>query len=392
MSKKDFKDNYLFMHKNIRIMSLNVNTENGDIRPGSYFYDLSHLPLGCTRSANFFISWWMNRAIPKSRKGSAIALRELGYRSTGNLLIDNLALSLTDCYWIKPAELDLTWEQVSLFRNNFVDIFGEITFSHSKPTESINNTRFSSATTQGELQKKWVISNEGKRVLIKGNKGSSYQQSLNEVFASELHRLQGFNLYTKYGLCKVTTESSEDAIGCFSYNYCSEDIEFISFAELLDSVDKKATGIYTDLKNLCINRYGFSELYFNSFIWYQILTDYIISNTDRHMNNIGILRNPDTLEWIGFAPIYDSGNSMFFRSQNLKNYNWMDIKTASFVNSERKLLRYVKNYSLIDLSKVPDFGIFNSIYSKDIPERLGRIPDMYHLYMNKVNYLRNIQK
>jgi hypothetical protein len=70
----------------------------------------------------------------------------------------------------------------------------------------------------------------------------------------------------------------------------------------------------------------------------------------------------------------------------------MDIKTASFVNSERKLLKYVKNYSLIDLSKVPDFGIFNSIYSKDIPERLERIPDMYNLYMNKVNYLRSIQK
>lgn len=39
------------------------------------------------------------------------------------------------------------------------------------------------------------------------------------------------------------------------------------------------------------------------------------------MNNIAIMRNPDTLEILGFAPIFDSGNSMFY------NYPMSSLRT-----------------------------------------------------------------
>ena len=35
---------------------------------------------------------------------------------------------------------------------------------------------------------------------------------------------------------------------------------------------------------------------FQRFMDYEIMTDFLMSNTDRHMNNIALLRNPDTLE------------------------------------------------------------------------------------------------
>ena len=41
-----------------------------------------------------------------------------------------------------------------------------------------------------------------------------------------------------------------------------------------------------------------------------IVLDYVIANEDRHFNNFGVLRNAETLEWLGFAPIYDSGSSL----------------------------------------------------------------------------------
>ena len=40
-----------------------------------------------------------------------------------------------------------------------------------------------------------------------------------------------------------------------------------------------------------------------------ILFDHIIHNTDRHERNFGVIRNPDTLEITGFAPLFDSGSS-----------------------------------------------------------------------------------
>jgi|GEM_PF-5755159 len=38
-----------------------------------------------------------------------------------------------------------------------------------------------------------------------------------------------------------------------------------------------------------------------------IVFDYLILNEDRHFCNIGAIRNAITLEWLGIAPIFDSG-------------------------------------------------------------------------------------
>ena len=42
-----------------------------------------------------------------------------------------------------------------------------------------------------------------------------------------------------------------------------------------------------------------------------LATDYILANTDRHLGNFGFLRDSETLEWKGLAPIYDSGTSLW---------------------------------------------------------------------------------
>ena len=34
-----------------------------------------------------------------------------------------------------------------------------------------------------------------------------------------------------------------------------------------------------------------------------IVIDYIIANEDRHLNNFGLLRNAETLQWLGASPI-----------------------------------------------------------------------------------------
>lgn len=39
-----------------------------------------------------------------------------------------------------------------------------------------------------------------------------------------------------------------------------------------------------------------------------IVLDYIIANEDRHFNNFGLLRNAETLEWSGAAPIFGQRN------------------------------------------------------------------------------------
>jgi hypothetical protein len=47
----------------------------------------------------------------------------------------------------------------------------------------------------------------------------------------------------------------------------------------------------------------------------KILTlDYIIENEDRHYNNFGFVRDANTLEWFGAAPVFDCGTSLWYNS------------------------------------------------------------------------------
>ena len=136
---------------------------------------------------------------------------------------------------------------------------------------------------------------------------------------------------------------------------------------------------------------GISEQAFSDFLDYQIMTDYLMTNTDRHMNNIAVMRNPDTLQILGFAPIYDSGNAMFYNIpyEKLSQVKMDEIKTHSFVEREVKLLQYVRNRELVDVDKAQmDF----SIYEMDVVERHIRIPQLKRLYEKKCENLRAFQR
>ena len=187
MAKKIAKEYYL-MHKDIPVCLMEL-TEGGTL--GNYRKNeaaLAHFPIGGQMNDMKFHDWWKDRAIPKTRHGAKTALQRLGYSSTNSALVDNLALSLSDCYWIKPRGEDIEWKDVNLFTNDFVDTFGEITLNKDNLLDLRKKTKFNCAASQGELQKKWCIDTSGRRYMIKGNYGESYQQSINELFATELHK------------------------------------------------------------------------------------------------------------------------------------------------------------------------------------------------------------
>ena len=382
---------YYLMHKDIPVCLMEISDDGtlGSVRRNEAAS--AHFPLGGQMNNMKFHEWWRDRAIPKTRHGARSALQRLGYSSTNSALVNNLALSLSDCYWIRPREERLTWKDTNLFTNDFVDTFGEITINRDHMIDLRKETRFNCATSQGELQKKWCIDKEGRRYMIKGNYGQSYQQSLNEIFAAKLHEQQGFSEYTHYSLVRLQVDGNVEGLGCMCYDFCSEDVECISAWELLQTIKiKQNESYYYPLKKVCL-KLGMSEEKFSDFIDYQIMTDYLITNTDRHMNNIAIVRNPDTLQVLGFAPIYDSGNSMFYNIpyEKLSQVRLDDIRTHSFIEKEIKLLQYVRNRSLVDIDKAEmDF----SIYEKDVLERHIRIPKLKELYERKLEKLRAFQK
>jgi len=381
---------YFLMHKDIPVCLMEISDDGilGNVRRNDA--TAAHFPLGGQMNNMKFHEWWRDRAIPKTRHGAKSALQRLGYSSTNSALVNNLALSLSDCYWLKPRGEDLTWKDTNLFTNDFVDTFGELTINRDHMIDLRKETRFNCATSQGELQKKWCIDQDGRRYMIKGNYGQSYQQSLNEIFATKLHEQQGFTNYTAYTLVHVQVDGNIDGLGCMCYDFCSENIECISAWELLQTIKTRQNeSLYYPLKKVCLGL-GISEQDFSDFLDYQIMTDYLMTNTDRHMNNIAVMRDPDSLQILGFAPIYDSGNSMFHNIpyEKMSQVKFDDIKTHSFVAQETKLLQYVHNRALVDVDKAEmDF----SIYEKDVVERHIRIPMLKKLYERKLENLRAFQ-
>lgn len=381
---------YTLMHKDIPVITIDITDNKMKVIK---VINESQLPIGGQMNSMKLHEWWQDRAVPKTRKGSKHALRELGLASTDNMLLSGLALSLNDCYWINPVGSSFEWKDVSLFRNNFIDIFGELTFDTTKSLSRFKDqSSFRLATSQGELQKKWCIDANGRRFLVKGNWGESYQQSLNEIFASRIHQLQGWSLYVHYHLCDIDVEGNRKGIGCACYNFCSEDIESVSAWEIMQSVKLRASDSYFNtFKKACVLKYGMNEDYFDRYISYLLMTDFLMSNTDRHMNNIALLRDANTLKVIGFSPIYDTGNSMFFRCMDIPTGNLLKIETHSFLKSEVKMLQYVKYRNILDLSKLPSDAEFISIYMRDIPSRHFRIEQMLKAWHSKINYLRRFQ-
>ena len=102
------------------------------------------------------------------------------------------------------------------------------------------------------------------------------------------------------------------------------------------------------------------------FLEYQILTDFVLTNTDRHLNNFGILRDSQTLKFIRMAPIFDSGNSMFWDAPRLpERSDCMEITVNSFRRTEMELLKLVTDRSRVRMDLLPCRNEIAELYAKD---------------------------
>ena len=91
-------DLFILMHKNVEVCQIQF-ASSGKVKTVNIFEDgESHMPIGSNKDIHSFREWWSHRAIPKTRNNVKTALEKLGYDNTSEALIDNLGLSLTDCY------------------------------------------------------------------------------------------------------------------------------------------------------------------------------------------------------------------------------------------------------------------------------------------------------
>lgn len=65
--------------------------------------------------------------------------------------------------------------------------------------------------------------------------------------------------------------------------------------------------------HLC-GRHGMDMDKLRQFMDYMISADFILSGRDRHLGNVSVLRDAESLQFIAPAPIYDSGKCLFVQN------------------------------------------------------------------------------
>lgn len=83
-----------------------------------------------------------------------------------------------------------------------------------------------------------------------------------------------------------------------------------------------------------------------------IILDYILAGTDRHFCNFGFIRDVETLEFVGAAPIFDSGTSLWHDCVDKKVGT--AVKSMPFKASQEEQLKLVSDWSLYDFDSLKD--------------------------------------
>lgn len=77
--------------------------------------------------------------------------------------------------------------------------------------------------------------------------------------------------------------------------------------------------------------------------------DFIMVNVDRHYNNFGLVRDANTLKWLSIAPIFDSGNSMWYTDLHT-NINPLGIHfdSKAFNKKLQEQIKHIKDFSWLN--------------------------------------------
>lgn len=325
----------ILMNKNTKVLSAEYHSSLGVFTDIYDIYDIDFAPVILKNVYNkeknlkvILSNWFKGRGIPLWRDDLDLLLAKLNISAPTELLDKAFGLSLSDQYWIKPYDSRIEYKDINFFEHDFKDTeFIDATFSNNTETSAKISLISPNNTTDGRLKKTWII-DDNKRYLLKGGYKNEVLQPFNEVLASMISKRLGFN-YVSYTLeiikdkvvskCECFIDKNTELVSAYQilYNNCDKDNAYETYIDLLEK--KGIKDARSSLENMFI-------------------LDYIMLNEDRHLNNFGIIRNVETLDWISTAPIFDTGESL-----NIIDYSDEEV----IINGEGRFFYNINNFDNI---------------------------------------------
>ena len=302
------------MNKNTEILLAEYDSANGTFPKIYDVYNINYAPyilksfyiendFNDTPFRTNLSDWFKGRGIPSWRDKLDLLLHRLNITVPNELLDKAFGLSLSDQYWIKPFNLDINYDDINFFDNDF-DYSEFLEASLSKNSNKIvkeESLKTPNNTTDGMLKKAWIIDN-GTRYLLKSGYKNELLQPFNEVLASEICRRLDFD-HVEY-----TLDTYKDIVVSKCPCFITKDTELITCYQIRNDMNRHNNEEdYEDYIKILENN-GIKNV--RTKLENMFILDFLIMNEDRHLNNFGIIRDVNTLKWIDVAPIFDNGQSL----------------------------------------------------------------------------------
>ncbi len=340
------------MNKNTKIALIEYNTTLDVIDNIYEVYDIKYAPLSIEnaskdKSKNLvkeLNNWFKGRGIPSWRKDIESLLERLEVSTTDELLNKAFALSLSDQYWIREESSNIEWKDINFFENDF-KYKGYLSASLSMDSEERPDLHSPNNTTDGMLQKAWIIEN-GNRVLVKGTYETSRQEPINEWLVSNICNRLGF----KY--CNYEIDVIDGKIVSKCKDFVSPDEEIITARDIFNSRNKSNNVSDYEHYIQILEKHNVPNAREN--VENMFIVDFLVMNIDRHLKNFGVIRNVNTLEWKRTTPIFDTGESMNC-DKLTQEINFYDGTGKFFLNTNKKFSQYldvIKDIKRIDINKL----------------------------------------
>lgn len=333
---------YTLLLRNSPVLDFSV--ENRKVTSIDKIHNEELVPLGFINRIKYeqLEHWLDKRSISAHRENLDSLKKQLKMWTPRELSIKNYGLSLSDQYWVRPENEQVEWSELNYFQNDFSNDIGNYLIMKTKKSEiSLNSPDL---TTNGESKKTWRIK-DGKRFLLKGNLNQAGQESLNEAIVSQMINLMKLPNVTcvDYSLTRIKNE-------LFSVSECflSEHIELVPASYVYYyELPEKDEDTYIHLLKMC-EKLEIPGV--KNFLSSMLTIDYIIDNTDRHLGNFGFLRDLNTMKFIGPAPLYDNGSSLWADELTLINAKTgvLEDNAKTFGKFHKDQVKYIKNDKCFD--------------------------------------------
>lgn len=350
------------MHQDLEIAELELNKTSSyadGLVTAARMITPEFLPFNIKYAADEYklaeISRWIrSRIIPQYRSNLKFMQKYLDGTTLDWALSAHLA-TLHDGYWIRFEHDTSTWAKIAFFNRKFDDSVGNLTFGITTSPFSPDSPDL---TTGGMMPKTWRAKHH-QTYLIKYGTAPDYLEPYNEKIASDILTRICPIPFVKYDLITVMGYTCS-----ICENFLNPNLELITAASLANTLERPSyIPMQVHLRERCQH---FKIPNYKQFFDYLNLIDYLIDNRDRNLSNFGFLYDTRQMIFLGPAPIYDNGTSLW----NADFPKIPELPPSKEKQVSKELIHHVSKHFTPKLHNIRDLDqvVMNTYAPLNIPE------------------------